>query len=388
MEYRIHSSIDEVGADAWEDISGANDPFSDYAFLAALEASASVGEDAGWLPLHVTAFDGDTLLGAIPLYAKAHSYGEYIFDWAWADAAMRIGLPYYPKLVAMAPFTPATGSRFLVRADADRRAVLTTLFEGVREAADAIEASSIHLLFLSAEERQEAIDAGFMPRLTMQYHFRNEGYRSFEDYLGAMRASARKQVRKERRVVSEAGFEIEHRLGPELDAATLRLIDAMYRDTCRRKGSHAYLSRGFFERLIDNPAALVVLAKRDGEIAAMSLSFEKGDCLFGRYWGCREDSEFLHFELCYYQLIERTIRRGGSRFEAGAQGRHKLKRGLMPSPVHSAHWVRHPVLGTAVAEFLPREAFAMQQEIALQAAHGPFKEAPAGALKVGDEPTS
>lgn len=377
-----------MAADAWDAIAGASDPFSGYAFLSALEASGSVGQDAGWLPLHVTAFDGDELLGAIPLYAKAHSYGEYIFDWAWADAAMRIGVPYYPKLVAMPPFTPATGSRFLVREGADRKAVLSTLFAGVRDAGEVIEASSIHLLFLSTQERQEAIDAGFMPRLTMQYHFRNPGYGDFGDYLGAMRASARKQVRKERRVVAEAGFDIEHRLGPELDPSTCRTIDAMYRDTCYRKGSHPYLSPGFFERLIDNPAALVVLARREDQIAAMSLSFEKGECIFGRYWGCREDSEFLHFELCYYQLIERAIRRGAVRFEAGAQGRHKLKRGLMPSPVHSAHWIRHPVLQTAVAEFLPREAFAIQQSMAEQSAHGPFKEMPKEATDVGVKPTS
>jgi len=376
MRVRLIERLAEVDADAWDAVAGEDDPFVEHAFLSTLEESGTVGGDSGWDPLHVTVWDGERLVGALPLYVKDHSYGEYIFDWAWADAAYRVGVEYYPKLVSMAPVTPATGTRFLVHPEVDRAQVVGEIFEGCFEAAEQSKASSIHLLFLTREERDEAAaDDRFSPRLTMQYHWHNEGWESFDDFLGAFRSSMRKKVRKERRKVDEAGLEIRVRPGSELDADDWQMLRRFYHDTCGRKGSYPYLSRRFFELGAQSlrERALAVMAYRDGEAVAATLNFEKGKHLYGRYWGCTEDYEMLHFELCYYQLIERAIERGCARFEAGAQGTHKLRRGLMPSPIHSAHWIRHPMLRGAIADFLPREAFAVTQQMEELAQHGPFR---------------
>ncbi|MBW2461933.1 MAG: N-acetyltransferase [Deltaproteobacteria bacterium] len=377
MRLRVITDLRDIDADAWDALAGDDDPFVDHAFLQALEESGSVGAETGWMPCHLTVWDdAGELVGALPFYEKSHSYGEYIFDWAWADAAMRIGLPYYPKLVSMTPLTPATGRRVLFRRGPDSGGIVAALVSGALEMARSIEASSIHFNFLEKEERDALIvHPELMPRLTQQFHWHNDGYGCFDDFLAALRSPNRKQIRKERRRVKEANLEVRVKRGPDLDERDWRALAHFYRDTCRRKGSFPYLTTRFFELLPERLGHRVVaaLAYEGSRPVAGTLNFEKGAHLYGRYWGSESDYDMLHFELCYYQLIERAIDRGLTRFEAGAQGMHKLKRGLMPSPIHSVHWVRHPVLAGAVAEFLPREAHGTAMQIEELGERGPFK---------------
>jgi predicted N-acyltransferase len=393
MKIRLLEGLDDLDPEAWDAIAGPDDPFSTYAFLSTLEQSGSVGPGSGWHPVHITVWEGgdedaepsrtpgerERLVGALPLYVKEHSYGEYIFDWGWADASMRLGQPYYPKLVAMAPVTPATGTRLLVHpeAEAKRREIVGAMLVGALEVAEQIEASSIHFLYVTKAERDLLLDLHpeMMPRLSMQYHWHNDGYRDFDDYLAAFRSSARKNLRKERKKIAKAGLDVRVLEGPEMGPTEWRMLHRFYRDTASRKWGRPYLTRRFFELAPEQlkDIAVGVFAYRDGEPVAATLNFERGKHLYGRYWGCLEDHDMLHFELCYYQLIERAIARGATRFEAGAQGQHKIKRGLMPSRIHSVHWVRDPALRAAVQDFLPREAMGTEREILELSAHGPFK---------------
>jgi len=355
---------------------GDDDPFVEHAFLSLLEQSGSVGRGSGWEPIHVTGWRRKRLVGALPLYLKTHSYGEYIFDWGWADAAMRLGASYYPKLVAMVPVTPVTGRRFLFAAGEDPAAVASRLIDGCLDVAESTKASSIHLLFLNGDEREwVARDGRLMERLSFQFHWHNDGYETFDHFVGTFRSPMRKKVRKERRVASEADLEIVELRGDELRPSDWRALERLYRATCRRKGSYPYLTPEFFEMA---PSALgtspLVFAARDrGRIVAASLNFEKGGHLYGRYWGASQRHDMLHFELCYYRLIEHAIEHRMRRFEAGAQGAHKLRRGLMPAPIHSAHWIRHPVLRQAIEDFLPREAASVRRQIRELSQHGPFR---------------
>ena len=370
------SSLKSVDPRAWNELVGKDDPFVEHAFLSLLEVSGSVGRGSGWEPMHVTAWRGSRLVGALPLYLKTHSYGEYIFDWGWADAASRLGVAYYPKLVAMVPVTPVTGRRFLFAPGEEPGPLVSRLIDGCFEAADATKASSIHLLFLSPEEQEwVARDGRLMKRLSFQFHWRNRGYETFDDFVGEFRSSMRKKLRKERRVAAQSSLQIDKLRGDELSVSDWRAIERLYRATCGRKGSYPYLTPEFFElastELDGSP--LVFAARDDGRLVAASLNFEKGGHLYGRYWGASQRHDMLHFELCYYRLIEHAIDQRMRRFEAGAQGTHKLRRGLMPVPIYSGHWVRHPVLAQAVADFLPREAASVQLQIQELAEHGPFR---------------
>jgi predicted N-acyltransferase len=331
----------------------------------------------------------------VPLYLKQHSYGEFVFDWSWAGAAARAGEAYYPKLVAFAPYTPVTGRRLLTRPDVETGAVWSSLRDGIRAVADEEDASSVHVLFCTREERDFLCggdgpplaprhpvppDEAFLARLGLQFHWHNRPeapFASFEDFLETFRAPNRKQVRKERRVAREHGLDFAVRAGPDLGDAEWDALATFYETTIEKHGSSAYLTPAFFRLLRETYAHRVVasFAYRAGRPVAGTLNFEKGRALFGRYWGCLPDEErpMLHFELCYYQLIERAIARGAVRFEAGAQGEHKLKRGLGPSPTYSAHWLRHAGLRRAVAAFLVRERALVQNEITAYEAHTPFR---------------
>ena len=379
LEVELLRDIGAVAAADWDALAGQDDPFIEHAFLHALEQSGSVGRDTGWAPLHVVVRDGGRLVGALPLYVKHHSYGEYIFDWAWAGAAERAGLRYYPKLVSMVPFTPATGQHVLLAEGADRNTVMRQLLAGVNEAAARVSASSVHWLFLDPSERDLLLDAAgtLMPRETLQYHWHNDGYTSFEDYLGHFRSALRKQVRRERREAVATGLELRLLTGPELGDVEWQALYAFYRDTCHKRGSGPYLTKRFFELLRTTHAQRVVavLALRAGKPIAGTLSFQKGAHLYGRYWGCLEDYPALHFECCYYQLIEHAIVKGMRRFEAGAQGSHKLRRGLLPATIHSLHEIAHPGLRTAIEDYLPREIAAHRRELLELAEHGPFRKA-------------
>lgn len=376
MRARVAASIHDADAAAWDAIAGDDDPFAEHAFLAALEDSGSMCKTTGWVARHILVHDEARLVGALPLYEKTHSYGEYIFDFAWASASHRAGVPYYPKLVSMTPATPATGTRLLVAPDVDRARVVALLLDTALDLARDIRASSVHLLFLSERERDDVTSHGrFAPRLSEQFHFRNEGYTSFDDLLTRFRSASRKQVRRERRIVAESGLEIRTVTGDALEAKEFDALRRFYVDTCGRKGSPPYLRSGFFDLMKSTLAKRVVavLAYEGGVPVAGTLNFEKGAHLYGRYWGADSHAEMLHFELCYYRLIERTIERKLTRFEAGAQGEHKLKRGLLPAAIHSAHFLRDPRLDAAVRDFLPREAEAIREGLAAMTAMGPFK---------------
>jgi predicted N-acyltransferase len=379
LSVSVVEGVTQVPAGEWDALVDPNDPFLEHAFLAALERSKSVGRRAGWLPRFVLVHDAGTLVGAVPLYLKNNSYGEFIFDWAWASAAMRSGLAYYPKLVAAVPFTPVSGGRLLVRPGRERGPVLDALCEGIRGVADDENASSIHVLFCSAEEAERLGQAGFRHRLSMQFHWvnRTEPYRDFEDFLGAFRSRNRKQVRKERATAAGHGLRLATLEGPALGAREWAALEHFYDSNLEKHGSPAYLTPEFFALLRTELAHRVVatFAYRGDQPVAGTLNFERGRHLYGRYWGCLEERDMLHFELCYYQLIERAIGKGHARFEAGAQGEHKLKRGLDPALTHSAHWIRDPDFARAVHRFIDQEALAMKEEVTQYQALSPYRRA-------------
>jgi len=358
-------------------LAGDGDPFLEHAFLAALEASGSVGSRAGCVPRLVVARDGGRLVGAVPLYLKTNSYGEFIFDWGWANAAHGSGVRYYPKLVAAIPFTPATGRRLAVHPDADAAAVTAALLHGVRQVADDERASSVHFLFCTEAEKDALTAREYLPRLSMQFHWHNRAERpfdSFDDFLSTFRSRNRKQVRKERQGAAAHGLTFRTATGAELEPGDWRALHSFYLANIARHGGIPYLNERFFEvaRATLSHRLVATLAYKGGEPVAGTINFEKGTHLYGRYWGCLEDFQMLHFELCYYQLIERAIARRYTLFEAGAQGEHKLKRGLTPAFTHSAHWIRHAGLADAIASFIRREAAAVAEEARFYDQHSPF----------------
>ena len=375
----IHS-LSELAQEEWDRLSGPDDPFSEYAFLECLEASGSLDEESGWKPSHLIMREEEQLVAAAPLYLKEHSYGEYIFDFAWADAAYRAGIEYYPKLVSMAPFTPATGTRLLARSDASLR----VLRDALLEAANELQCSSLHMNFLSEHERDLLIeDPRFLRRETLQFHFTNPGYGSFDDFLGELRSSARKQIRRERREADALGLEIELLEGEAISREDLLAMGTLYQLTCLRKGSYPYLKPRFFELAYERLRHRILLgvARHQGEIVAAAISFKKGENLYGRYWGAREELPNLHFELCYYRLIEYAIAHDLERVEAGAQGPHKIKRGFLPVAIHSAHAFTHPGLHAGIAEYLERERRANRHQIEAAMRHSPFRQGTAHSIK-------
>lgn len=369
--------LDRVDASAWDALGSQDDPFTEHAFLRILEDGGSVGAEAGWQPQHVLVHEqgpSGRLVGAMPLYVKDHSYGEYIFDWGWADAARRAGLRYYPKLVSAAPFTPATGSRLRLLPDlplAQADQVRQALIGGALHLARAVQASSLHVLFCQERERQAMEDMGLVGRKTFQFHWQNRGYGSFEDWLATFRSRRRKESRRERRL--PAGVQVREVPADALVPAEQRAVRAFYEDTCDKRGGHPYLTPETFDLMWARlpHRVSVLLAQAEGETVAMALLFTRGGHLYGRYWGCKPGWEGLHFELCYHRPIALCIERGLSRFEAGAQGAHKIQRGLLPSPTWSAHWLAHPGLRRAVAEACAREAQDADAQMAALARHGP-----------------
>lgn len=375
LEVLIVDGLDKVSAEAWDALVGDDNPFVEHAFLRLLETTGSVGPDTGWMPAHLLVQSDEQLVGAAPTYVKTDSYGEYIFDWAWAEAAMRAGIDYYPKLVVGVPFTPATGPRLLVHPDADTDRVSLALMKGLEKLTTVAGASGVHVLFAMDDEAERLDSAGFARRATQQYHWFNDGYGDFEDFLGAFKASARKQIRKERRRVTEAGLSIELLRGSDAEPAIWSTMSELYRSTYQRKWGRPYLTEAFFDGAAEaiGERAIIVVARAEGEVVAATLSFEKGRHLYGRYWGAFQAVDGLHFELCYYRLIEHAIATGKTLFEAGAQGQHKLRRGFVPVAVHSAHHITHPGLHDAVADFVAGERIAMHEELALLSALVPFR---------------
>ncbi len=378
MHASIVKDLSAVGPDQWNRLAGGN-PFLQHEFLAALERTGCVGADTGWQPCHVVLHaDGigrGPLLGAVPLYLKYHSYGEYVFDWSWADAYARSGRDYYPKLVAAVPFTPATGRRLLIAEGADRARVEQALLAGAREIADRHDVSSLHWLFHSAEERAPLAADGGLTRVGCQFHWSNPGYRDFEDFLSTFKSDKRNSIRRERRRVREADVHLEVLPGGEISSDQWDLFNRFYRATIRAHGGIPYLTREFFHALGETMAdrVLLVVARQQHEIVAMALNLRDGEILYGRYWGGRPDIRDLHFETCYYTPIEYCIAQGITLYEAGAQGEHKIARGFAPVRTYSSHWLRDARLRRAVADFLVREQHHVGYYIDELNEHSPFR---------------
>jgi predicted N-acyltransferase len=386
VRVRVAADISSVSAQEWDacaasgDSSEASDradnPFIRHAFLRALEDSGSARHETGWLPQHLLMEDEKGRLTAcMPCYLKSHSYGEYVFDHGWADAYLRAGGSYYPKLQCAVPFTPVTGRRLLVREGEDRTASAALLLQAGVMLADRLEVSSLHITFPTREEWDLAGSLGFLQRTDQQFHWLNVGYGSFEDFLGALTSRKRKVIRTERRRALADGIEIEWVTGNDLTEAHWDVFFAFYMDTGSRKWGSPYLTREFFSLIGETMAddVLLVLAKRGSRAIAGALNFIGREALYGRYWGALEEHHFLHFEVCYYQAIDFAIQHKLIRVEAGAQGEHKLARGYLPTETYSAHWVADPGLRRAVAEYLKRERAAVAREIALLAEDSPYR---------------
>lgn len=368
-------TLAEVPAPEWNALAGRH-PFLSHEFLHALEATGCVGGDSGWQPCHLALRRNGRLAAAMPLYLKFHSYGEYVFDWAWADAYQRHGLHYYPKLVSAVPFTPVTGPRLLAATDHDRNALCAAALDMARDSG----VSSLHCLFPTEAETPAFESAGFMLRTTVQFHWGNQGYASFEDFLARMNHEKRKKIRQDRRRVRDAGITYRHLSGAQAQPADWRFFVECYNRTYRAHHSTPYLNFAFFSRLAEcmPEALLLVIGHRDGAPVAAALNVLGDDAVYGRYWGTREFHSGLHFETCYYQAIEFCIERGIATFEGGAQGEHKLARGLLPVRTTSAHWLAHPEFSDAVARFLDRESRGIGQYVDELHEHSPYKSAADG----------
>ncbi|MFA9460363.1 GNAT family N-acetyltransferase [Thiohalorhabdus sp. Cl-TMA] len=360
----------------WDALAGS-DPFLAHAFLRALETTGCVGPGTGWHPVPLgVRDDGGALMGAAPLYLKDHSFGEYVFDWGWAGAAERAGLDYYPKLVAAVPFSPVTGARMLVADHADAGAVRERLMAGAMELAERYRCGAVQWLFPRRSDLGPLEEAGYLGRRDVQFHWYNRGYADFEDFLGEFSSSKRKQARKERRRAEETGLEIAVRQGGEVSPEEWAAFHEGYMVTTEMRGAPAYLNRAFFEELgrLLGDRVVLVGAYREGALVAGALNLRSDTALYGRYWSALEEHDFLHFEVCFYRGIDYAIEHGLERFEGGAQGEHKVKRGFVPTITASAHWVDHPGLRNAVSEFLERETPQVRAYAKQAAGHLPFKE--------------
>jgi predicted N-acyltransferase len=384
VEITAHASLSDIAAEDWDACACPEaaesgpplDPFTTHRFLSALEDSGSVGPGTGWQPRYLVARAGGQVIAAAPLYAKGHSQGEYIFDHNWAHAYERAGGRYYPKLQMAVPFTPATGRRFLTRPgreDVGRAA----LVQGAVQVAEDNGLSSLHITFCTEEEAEAGARIGLLRRTTQQFHWENAGYGSFDDFLGSLSSRKRKTIRKERAQAQGFGGQIVSLTGDDLRPDHWDAFWRFYQNTGARKWGTPYLTRAFFDIVQDRMRddVLLVLAMRDGQPVAGALNFIGRDTLFGRYWGCTEHHPCLHFELCYYQAIDAAIARGLTRVEAGAQGEHKLARGYLPVPTHSLHWIADPGFSEAVENYLEAERAAVEEDIEILTAYGPFRKA-------------
>ena len=368
MTAKLITSAAEIGAARWNALANPAGlaephPFTSFAFFEALEASGSAARETGWQPCHLLTDDG-----LMPLYLKSHSQGEYVFDHGWAEALERAGGDYYPKLQCAVPFTPVTGPRLLGNRD--------TLLKTAQAAVTQIGASSLHITFLTREEWEAAGDAGYLQRTGQQFHWENRGYETFDQFLGELSSAKRKNLRKERASVREAGVTFDWLTGGDITEAHWDIFFDFYMDTGGRKWGTPYLTRDFFSRLGASLGrqTLLIMAKREGHYIAGALNLFGEGVLFGRNWGCNTYVPFLHFETCYYQAIDFAMARGLKRVEAGAQGEHKLLRGYLPVPTYSAHTIAHKGLARAVDDYLSAERVAVAEQMAELAAHAPFKK--------------
>ncbi len=378
MEVQFHPRIRDIDPAIWNGIAGTGYPFLRHEFLAALEQSNSVGIEAGWEPRHVLVEDDGVAVALMPLYIKHNSYGEYVFDWAWADAYQRHGIEYYPKLLTAIPYTPATGPRLCIAAgaNANAQAIATAVFEHIRSYAEQLGCSSWHLLFPEQRDMPHFDGLPLGERLGCQYHWFNRDYHDFDEFLGRFVSRKRKNIKRERRRVAEQGITLSRIAGPDIEAADMEVFYDFYQATYLKRGRQGYLTPDFFFQLRETMAEqlLLVMAYRENKPIAAALCLVGDDTLYGRYWGCFEDYECLHFEACYYQGIEYCIEQGLARFDPGAQGEHKILRGFEPIETYSLHWIKHPGFRAAIEDFLNREQAGMQDYKAEAATLLPFRK--------------
>lgn len=388
MHIVVHDQLNKIDAQKWNQLIDDNNPFLRHEFLNGLEETGCVSPKHGWQPQHITVYSQDRskLLGAMPCYIKDHSYGEYIFDWSWVNAYHRHGIEYYPKLSNAVPFTPATGPRILVLPSLDSSALdnqdinANTVINALVNQAIALTEehglSSCHSLFNTSQQADQFATHGFLQRHSTQFHWRNQNYQSFDEFLAGMSSKKRKNIKRERRRVLETGVQYRWLSGPDLNPEAAQKMHGFYSKTIAYYGAQSYLNQDFFHYIAQHFAqhTLFLFAEYDGKTIAGGLYFKSDNTLYGRYWGALANFHSVHFETCYYQAIDWCIKHGYQSFEAGAQGEHKLARGLEPTITYSSHWINHPEFRQAIGDFVTSEQAHINDYQAAMQQHTPFKK--------------
>ncbi len=376
VSVNIVEKLSQLSAVDWDACAGSDNPFVSYAFLSALEDSGSATSETGWQPHHLAiGVEDGRLLGVVPMYLKSHSQGEYVFDWGWADAYERAGGRYYPKLQAAAPFSPVTGPRILARPGDDADAIRATLIAGMIDTVKQYNLSSVNVTFAHEADARRLEAAGFLIRHGHQFHWQNQGYDTFDDFLANLSSRKRKNIRKERKAIADAGVRFDTLVGDDIKPHHWDEFHEFYVSTYDRKWGYPYLTREFFDILNDRMADKVALirAEENGYAIGGALNLIGSEALFGRNWGCNSQRKFLHFEACYYRAIDLAIELRLARVEAGTQGPHKIQRGYLPVQTYSAHWIRDEGFRDAVADFLVREKQAEAGEVEYLGELSPFR---------------
>ncbi len=375
MELHALTAIDAIEPERWDALNGTDNPFLQHAFLHALEVHGAVSKSNGWAPQHLVLFDDERLVAAAPAYLKANSWGEFVFDFAWANAYAQHGLEYYPKLVVAVPYSPVNGPRLLLDPSYPADTLRTALADGARSLAEQLNLSSVHILFPLQQEQAALGEAGYLHRLGCQFHWRNRGYVDFEAFLADFTAKKRKNIRRERRLVADQGITLHTLHGHDIDSALWANLHRFYVNTFDSHGNIPVISQACFETLAEQlgEQMVVFVAKLDDQPIATAICLRSQDTLYGRYWGALDEYPGLHFETCYYQGIDYCIRHGLERYEPGAQGEHKIARGFLPVLTHSAHYLLDDPFHDAVARFLERERPAVQAYASTLRDEGPFR---------------
>lgn len=375
FDLAVHKNIESMQKDVWGQLASPDFPFHSYEFLKALEDSGSLCAGADWQPEHLALTQNGVIVGGTALYKKTDSYGEYIFDWSWAKAYRQHGVPYYPKLVSAAPFTPATGPKILLSDHQDRDLIASQLIRGALDLMARRGCSSLHYLFITEKEVPYFERENFLIRHSFQYHWENNSYNTFDDFLSAMKPKKRKQITRERAQLKEEGLEFKIVTGDDLSPEHADIFYRFYLNTIEKMQAIPYLNKAFYQQIFTTMKDRIVLmlALEHGNTIAGALYFTGGKKLFGRYWGATKEVRNLHFELCYYLPIEWSIKQGITLFEAGAQGEHKLARGFVPRKTYSAHYIRHPGFQPAIAEFIEQEKLGIDAYFSELISHSPFR---------------
>ncbi len=385
IKRHIHfvESIEEIGSEIWNNLAGIDNPFTRYEFLYSLESSGCTTEATGWKPYHVLVTEGDTErenfdrpIAVMPLYLKSNSWGEYVFDWSWAESYARHGINYYPKLVTSIPFTPSVGSRIMMQVDIDRVTIAQLIYEAIQLKAETLGVSSWHVLFPKEEEHELLCSIGTQSRVATQFHWFNDGYANFSDFLASLNARKRKAIRKERKKIEDEGITFRQTGGADISEEQWSDFYLFYQTTYLSRGMQGYLDIEFFRQIgeVMPEQILLINATKDSRDVAAALFLKSKDSLFGRYWGSRVDQQFLHFETCYYQGQEYAIENRLNVFDSGAQGEHKIQRGFKPIYTYSNHWLANDDFSLAVKKFLREERLHIEEYKTQAAALLPYKK--------------